>query len=102
MSNAFNRADLGVFFSDFAVDVAPLTWGTPAFRGIYDRTEVEVSGAGGVSTSRFRSTILTDAENVPSTAVTGDQIRVDSITYKVVDYQENEPGLVLLVLGRTA
>jgi hypothetical protein len=34
--------------------------------------------------------------------VTGDQIRVDSITYKVVDYQENDPGLVLLVLGRTA
>jgi hypothetical protein len=98
----YNTADMGVFFSDFAVTVDPLTWGTGTFRGIYDRTEVEVSGAGGVTTSRFRSTILTDAENVPSTAATGDQIRVDSITYKVVDYQENDPGLVLMVLGRTS
>lgn len=98
----YDRADMGVFFSDFAVDVDPLTWGTPTFRGIYDRTEVEVAGAGGITTSRFRSTILTDAENVPGTATTGDQVRVDSITYKVVDYQESEPGLVLLVLGRTS
>lgn len=93
---------MGVFFSDFAVSVEALTWGTGTFSGIYDRTEVEVSGAGGVTTSRFRSTILTDAENVPGTAGTGDQIRVDSITYKVVDYQENDPGLVLMVLGRTS
>lgn len=98
----YNTADMGVFFSDFAVDVQPLTWGTPTFRGIYDRTEVEVSGPGGVSTSRFRSSILTDAENVPGTAATGDTVRVDSITYKVVDFQENDPGLVLMILGRTA
>jgi hypothetical protein len=98
----YNTADMGVFFSDFAVSVDPLTWGTGAFSGIYDRTEVQVSGAGGISTSRWRSTILTDAENVPSTAVTGDLIRVDSITYKVVDYQESDVGLTLMVLGRTS
>jgi len=98
----FSTADMGVFFSDFAVSVDPLTWGTGTFAGIYDRTEVEVSGVGGVTTSRFRSTILTDAENIPTTAAAGDQIRVDSITYKVVDYQENDPGLVLMVLGRTS
>lgn len=98
----YDHADMGVFFSDFAVDVDPLTWGTGTFSGIYDRTEVQVSGAGGVSTSRWRSTILTDAENVPSTAATGDLLRVDSITYKVVDYQENDVGLTLMVLGRTS
>jgi hypothetical protein len=102
VSNAYDRADLDVFFSDFAVEVESVTWGTGTFRGIFDRIEVEVSGAGGITTSRFRSTILTDAENVPDTAATGDQVRVDSTTYKVVDYQESEPGLVLLVLGRTS
>lgn len=100
--SAYNSADMSVFFSDFAVNVEALTWGTGTFTGIYDRTEVQVSGAGGVSTSRWRSTILTDAENIPSNAATGDLLRVDSITYKVVDYQENDVGLTLMVLGRTS
>lgn len=98
----YTTADMGVFFSDFAVSVEALTWGTGTFLGIYDRTEVEVSGAGGVTTSRFRSTIMTDSGNVPATAATGDTLRVDSVTYKVVDYQESDPGLVLMILGRTA
>jgi hypothetical protein len=95
-------ADFGVFLSDFGSEITPLTWGVPAFRGIVDRVEVEMAGAGGTSVSRYRTTVLTAAANVPATAAQGDQVQVAGTTYKVLDFVEGEPGAITLILGRVS
>lgn len=97
---SLSTADMGAFFSDFADDVEPLTWGTGAFRGIVDRIEVDSATGSGLSVSRWRHTILTASANIPSTAANGDQLRVNGTTYKIVDMQEQEVGTTLIVLGR--
>lgn len=100
--NDYATSDMATFLSDFGTEIVPLAWGTDPFRGIVDRQEVEAIGAGGVTTTRFRTTVSAAAASIPSDATEGDRILIDGTTWKIVEYLEGEPGMVTLVLGRVA
>lgn len=100
--NAYDSSDMDVFLSDFGTEIIPMTWGTDPFRGIVERQEIEVLGSGGVTTTRYRTTVITDNASIPEDAVEGDRILIDGGPWKIVEYLRGEPGMVTLILARVA
>lgn len=91
---AFDTKDMSIFFSDFAVDITPTTWGTGVFSGIFDTDYVDLD-----EISREAPYFITEASNVPGSAVSGDLFTINSVSYKLVDIQVYELGAKRIILA---
>lgn len=97
---AFNE-DLDAFFStdDFAVTA---TWtpdgGDPSvITGIFDNEYIEGVGDGEVDFEATHPMFLVKTADVPDVAQ-GDQLSVNSTSYRIVNVQPDGTGLTLLIL----
>lgn len=88
-----NTADLDIFFSDFASDVACTTWGKE-ISGIFDFEYVETADISGE-----RPVLLVKTSDLATARNSGDLFTVNGDSYKLVDVQYAEPGLSRLVLA---
>jgi hypothetical protein len=85
-----------VFFSDFAQDVTPTTWGGDAFPGILDEDYVDAGDYSQVAP------ILTVARSsVASDWSAGDVLTIDGTAYQVVDVRNTEPDIAQVILRAT-
>ena len=85
------------FFTDFAVDVTPTTWGTDAFKAIFDRGYVEFGDL-----SRESAYITMKRSDLKAGYASGDLFAVDGSSYKLLDVQYVEPDVVRVILGDVA
>ena len=91
---AFDTKDMAIFFSDFAVDITPTTWGTGVFSGVFDTDFVDLD-----EISRELPYFITEDGNVPSSAKSGDLFTINSVSYKLVDIQIYEAGAKRIILA---
>lgn len=83
-----------VFFTDFAVDVTPVTWGTGDFKAIFDRGYVDFNDMS------LESVYITMRRaDLPTSYASGDRFIIDGTDYKLTDVQYSEPDVVRVILA---